>query len=112
MNEPPSRRVLAFVPDLMDRSRLSAVPGIELRFAGAASELATLSSGWAADIVVVDLGRPGVIEALATGGLSGRIIGFGSHVDTETLDAARAAGCHEVLPRSRFFANPAERLAD
>ena len=25
-------------------------------------------------------------------------------------DAARAAGCHEVLPRSRFFANAAERL--
>ena len=56
MNEPASRRVLAFVPDLMDRSRLSAVPGIELRFAGAASELATMSSGWSADIVVVDLG--------------------------------------------------------
>jgi hypothetical protein len=31
-------------------------------------------------------------------------IAFGSHVDTKSLDAARAAGCHVVLPRSRFAA--------
>ena len=112
MNVPPSRRVLAFVPDLMDRSRLSALPRVDVRFVGAADELATLSSGWAADIVVVDLGRRGVIEALRTGGINGRVVGFGSHVDSETLDAARAAGCDEVLPRSRFFADPAKHLAD
>jgi hypothetical protein len=32
-------------------------------------------------------------------------IAFGSHVDVEVLVAARAAGCHEVLPRSRFAAD-------
>lgn len=31
-------------------------------------------------------------------------VAFGSHVDTEALDAARAAGCALVLPRSRFSA--------
>jgi DNA-binding NarL/FixJ family response regulator len=29
-------------------------------------------------------------------------IAFGSHVDKERLDEARAAGCDEVMPRSRF----------
>ncbi|MDG3003464.1 response regulator [Paludisphaera mucosa] len=29
-------------------------------------------------------------------------IAFGSHVDAEALEAARAAGCREVMPRSKF----------
>ena len=29
-------------------------------------------------------------------------VAFGSHVDTEALAAAKAAGCDPVLPRSRF----------
>lgn len=31
-------------------------------------------------------------------------VAFGSHVDVEALDAARAAGCREVMPRSKFTA--------
>lgn len=30
------------------------------------------------------------------------VVGFGSHVDTATLQAARQAGCNLVLPRSKF----------
>lgn len=30
------------------------------------------------------------------------VVAYGSHVDTETLKAARAAGCDVVLPRSKF----------
>lgn len=104
-------RVLAFVPDLMDRSRLSGTLGIEVRFVGAPAELAEQSTTWSADVVVVDLARPGVLEILREGVIAGRVIGFGSHVDTDTLDAARAAGCSQVLPRSRFFARLAEVLA-
>ncbi len=106
-----SKRVLAYVPDLMDRSRLSGLDEIELRFVDSPGELALQSAGWSADVVLVDLARPGVVEALAAGGIAGRLVGFGSHVDTATLDAARAAGCHEVLPRSRFFAHLREILA-
>jgi hypothetical protein len=29
-------------------------------------------------------------------------IAFGSHVDKARLDEARAAGCDEVMPRSKF----------
>jgi len=31
-------------------------------------------------------------------------VAYGSHVDKARLDAARAAGCDEVLPRSKFSA--------
>jgi hypothetical protein len=32
------------------------------------------------------------------------VIGFVSHVDTQTIERAKAAGLDEVLPRSRFTA--------
>ena len=92
----------AFVPDLMDRSRLA---GLGVEFVAAPADLA----GTGADVVVVDLGRPGVLDALP--GLAGRrTIGFGSHVDRAVLDAARAAGCAEVMPRSEFFRRARELL--
>ncbi len=97
-------RVAAYVPDLMDRSKLAGL-GADVTFVAAPSQLADVD----ADVVVVDLSRPGVLEVL--GGLDApRTIGFGSHVDRELLDAARAAGCQEVLPRSRFFAHLEELL--
>ena len=38
------------------------------------------------------------------GGLAPRpfVVGYGSHVDSATLNAARDAGCDIVLPRSKF----------
>ncbi|MCS7271638.1 MAG: response regulator [Gemmataceae bacterium] len=35
---------------------------------------------------------------------SPHLIAFGSHVDGQRLQAAEKAGCHQVLPRSRFVA--------
>jgi hypothetical protein len=37
-------------------------------------------------------------------------VAFGAHVDVEVLAAARAAGCHDVLPRSRFTAELPELM--
>ena len=94
-------RIVAYVPDLMDRSKVAAaLAGQEVVFAADPVEL-----GPPADLVIVDLGRPGVLEvlpALKRAGL--RTVGFVSHVDRERADAAAAAGCGEVMPRSRFFA--------
>ena len=42
------------------------------------------------------------IDAVVAAGVA--VTAYGSHVDTGLLGAARAAGCREVLPRSRFFA--------
>lgn len=95
-------RVVGYVPDLMDRSRVTAaVP--DVRFVASASDLARLSAETGADVIVLDLGRPGALdvvpELLATGT---RVIGFASHVDRATFDRAAEAGC-EVLARSVFF---------
>jgi hypothetical protein len=95
--------VVAHVPDLMDRSKLAGLHGVEVTFVGDPAGLAAEAAERGATVVVVDLSRPGVLAALAAGGLPERVVGFGSHVDGDLLEAARQAGCTEVLPRSRFF---------
>ena len=99
-----TRRVVAFIPDLMDRSRLSA-PGVEVLFVDDPEGLADAH----ADLVVADLARPGAIESL--GAVAGPTVGFVAHIDEATMAAALAAGCDEVLARSRFFARFAELVA-
>ena len=111
--------IVAHVPDLMDRSKVQAAApaGEELLFVAAPGDLAgaARTATPAARLVVVDLGRPGVLEVLpgvvAAVGPGAEVIGFGSHVDREVLDAARAAGCSGVLARSEFFRRLAEVLA-
>jgi len=98
-------RVVAYVPDLMDRSRLSGLTGVTF----VATPAALPDAAAAADLVVVDLGRPGVLEVLAR--IAAPTIGFGSHVDRELLAAAKAAGCDRVLARSTFFSQAAGLLA-
>ena len=95
--------VVAYVPDLMDRSRISAAaPGT--RFVDGPEFLVGID----ADVVVVDLGRPGVVDVL--GRIEPRTVGFASHVDRDTVAAAEAAGCDEVLARSQFFRRLPELL--
>ncbi|MDY7104430.1 MAG: hypothetical protein S0880_24860 [Actinomycetota bacterium] len=93
--------VAAYVPDLMDRSKVAAAfPGT--RFVGHPAELAELvDAAGDVDLVIVDLGRPGVLDVVAS--LGPRVVGFASHVDEETLEAARAAGVDDALARSVFF---------
>jgi hypothetical protein len=91
--------VIAYVPDLMDRSRLGGL-GDAVTYVGSVDELATAGAD---DTVIVDLGRSGAVEAAgAAAGRGARVIGFASHVDEDLLRAAAAAGI-EALPRSRFF---------
>lgn len=58
--------------------------------------------------VFVDLGHPvaGLAELIAAAPVAKRpaVLAFGSHVATAVLEAAKEAGCDEVLPRSRFSA--------
>jgi hypothetical protein len=96
--------ILAYVPDLMDRSRFG---GVTVAFV---SDPAALEEAGEDDVVVVDLSRPAVLAVLPRV-RARRTIGFGSHVDRERLDAARAAGCDEVMVRSEFFRRVKEVLA-
>jgi hypothetical protein len=95
------KRVVAFVPDLMDRSRVSAqASSASVEFVGRPAALAEAAAG--ADLVLVDLARPGVLDVLAS--IAAQTVGFASHVDRALFEAAGAAGCDEVLARSVFFA--------
>ncbi|GAC1356986.1 MAG: hypothetical protein NVSMB4_17290 [Acidimicrobiales bacterium] len=98
--------VVVFAPDLMDRSKITAVaPGaLVVRSVDAVT-------GGAGVTIVADLSRPGVVDALGPWVASGaRVIGFGSHVDRALLDTARGSGA-EVMARSAFFGRVAEILA-
>jgi hypothetical protein len=96
-------RIVAFITDLMDRSRLGAAGSIEF----------TTDPGAAAgaDVVVVDLARfEALLDEIRSIAPAARIIGVGPHVDTESFVRATAAGADEVLARSRFFRDPAAVL--
>jgi hypothetical protein len=60
-----------------------------------------------ARVAIVDLRLPDALDALASvtalGPASGvRTIGFIDHERTDVMDAARAAGCQEVLTKGGF----------
>ena len=94
-------KVVALVPDLMDRSRLSnAVPGVEFVTDPA------VTAG-ADTCVVIDLGRYGdAVAEIRRIAPAARLVAFGAHVDDDVLAAARRDGADLVLPRSRFFRDP------
>lgn len=96
--------VVAYVPDLMDRSRISSAA--DVTFVPGPGALAAAAED--ADVVVVDLTRPGVLEAV--GSLTARVIGFANHTERELMESARAAGCETVLARSAFFSRLPELL--
>ena len=93
-------RVVGLTNDLMDRSRITAaIPGVA--FAVEAD----------ADVVIVDLARGTEQVARVRASAPGaRIVCYGPHVDDAAAAAAGAAGADLVLPRSRFFRDPAAAL--
>jgi DNA-binding NarL/FixJ family response regulator len=98
-------RVVAVTTDLMDRSRISgAIDGVEFARDAAACE--------GADVVVIDLARSAALVApVRAAAPDARIVAFGPHVDTELLHQATRDGADAVLPRSKFFQDPAGALA-
>jgi hypothetical protein len=98
-------KIVALMTDLMDRSRVSsAVPGVEF-----ASDAAACTD---ADVVVVDLARHAAgVAAARAASPKARVVAFGPHVDDALLAQAAVDGADVVLPRSRFFQDPAAALA-
>lgn len=83
--------------------------GAKVRMVRDRSQLLTLTSELRPKCVFIDLqvaGADGPILIQSLRGLADAplLIGFGSHVDHETLHAARQAGCDLVLPRSALAA--------
>jgi DNA-binding NarL/FixJ family response regulator len=105
--------VFALVDDLFFQAKILETArhvGVQVRtFASGAALLeaaADPNANSAPALVIVDLNsRGGALEAIQQLRASGNpapIVAFLSHVQTELAQRARAAGCEEVMPRSKF----------
>jgi DNA-binding NarL/FixJ family response regulator len=113
--------ILAAVDDFLFRSKIRATAkhvNADVRFAQTPAEILTQARELKPALVIIDLNSTkadpvATIAALkADPELPGiRAIGFASHVHTDLIAAARAAGADQVLPRSAFAGNLAEILA-
>ena len=123
---------IALVDDLFFQSKLRQTAqqmGVALEIASNGQRLLDFAEANPRALVIVDLNaRQGVFEALGslhssgaggdangaengqTAGNPRRVIAFLSHVQTDLAERARAEGCQEVMPRSKFTQNLPEIL--
>lgn len=95
-----SMHVVAYVADLMDRSKIASVG--DVAFAREPAEAA------GADVVVVDLGRHAdAVASLRSVAPDARLVCFGRHTEARALAQAVEDGADAALPRSSFFADVA-----
>ena len=106
--------------DLIFFSKVSGVAralGLSVRQARTAAALLELAKEHQPGGVIIDLHAEGLDLPVLLAGLRAacpvmpRTVAFGSHVEAETLRAARKAGCSRVLPRSQFVAELGTDLA-
>jgi DNA-binding NarL/FixJ family response regulator len=96
--------------DLMFTSRITGTArnlDLTIIVARNAAALEAMAREQEPSCVLLDLGNPSLagadaIRKLKAAAPAAFVVAYGSHVDTATLNAARAAGCDVVLPRSRF----------
>lgn len=114
-------KLLIAVPDLLFRSKLQDAArhaGAEISSAANSADVVSRALEFLPDAVVIDLvdGQLDPIELIrrlkGEPGLAGtRIVGFFPHVQVAVRDAAKAAGCDVVVPRSVVAASLASILA-
>jgi CheY-like chemotaxis protein len=99
--------------DLIFTSKITGTArelGYRVLSAGNAALAAAMIDQWRPKVVFVDLTAgdlvsvPALLAYRQAAGPDTPFVAFGPHVDAAALDAARAAGCDPVLPRSKFTA--------
>ena len=110
--------VLALVDDLFFQAKIVETArhlGIDLRICTTADALLAEISKATPNLVVLDLNsRNQPLEAIARMQVTAPdvpLVAFLSHVQTELAAQAQAAGCREVMPRSKFTKDLATILA-
>ena len=111
-------QVLVLIDDIFFQSKLLETAkqlGVEVRTCATADALDLEIAKATPNLVVVDLNaRANPLDAVGRVQASGRgipLIGFLSHVQLDLAERARAAGCREVMPRSKLTQNLATILA-
>src|SRR6478672_7438403 len=104
-----TRTALLISRDLFFTSKVTGTAsalGVEVQVLGDAQAAAEAVAAHDYRCVFIDLADAGLDVGSFFAGLKGDsrppVIAFGSHVATARLQAAREAGCDEVMPRSRF----------
>jgi len=109
--------VLVLIDDLFFQAKLTETArhvGVALEMVSTGEALLSAAAANSPKLVLVDLNaRGGSLEALERLHQAGNpvpVIAFLSHVQVELAERARAAGCQQVLPRSKFTAELAAIL--
>ena len=111
MTEPEPGYGMVLCDDLIFYSKVAAAArslGLAVRQARTAAVVLELARRHPPGGVIIDLHNDGLDLPGLLAGLREvcpavpRTVAFGSHVEAETLRAARKAGCDRVLPRSQF----------
>lgn len=110
--------ILAILDDLMFSSKIKATAtplGVAVSFARSREGALSAMRAVPPALVILDLNNPrtdplGIVAAMKADPALASVhtVGFVSHVQTELIEAARAAGVGDVMARSLFTA----RLAD
>jgi len=110
--------VVALVDDLFFQSKMIETAkqvGVDLRACSTPEALAAEISREPPRLVVIDLNSQGnPIDALRQMQSIHKeipLIAYLSHVQTDLAESARAAGCRDVMPRSKFTRDLATILA-
>jgi CheY-like chemotaxis protein len=102
---------LLLCDDLIFTSKVTGTAkalGLTVRVARTPAVLVEMARQSSPGCVIVDLHHPqldlpGLLRELREAcPKMPRVVGYGSHVEAETLRAAREAGCDPVWPRSKF----------
>jgi PleD family two-component response regulator len=104
--------ILAVLDDLMFTSKIRTTAsqlGVAVAFARSAESALAEIRGNAPSLVILDLNNSrtqplAIVGAMKADAALASIptLGYASHVQTDVIDAARAAGVQEVLARSAF----------
>lgn len=111
--------IIAVVNDMIFATKIRSTAeavGVSVSFAKILEELKRLLDDGDVQLVIVDLGLDGgqgieCVSVACSHSPRPRVLAYGSHVDTELADQARAAGADEVMPRSRFNTQLAQILS-
>jgi DNA-binding NarL/FixJ family response regulator len=110
--------VVVLVDDLFFQSKIVETArhtGVDTKLCGAPDAFIAEIERSAPALAIVDLNARSnplsAIERLKAAGNQVPVIGYLSHVQTELAEQAKAAGCREVMPRSKFSMNLAAILA-
>jgi len=110
---------IVLIDDLFFQAKLhetAKLTGVTLETVTTGEQLVKSAQANPAALIIVDLNaRQGALEAIEKLGTNAagnprHMIAFLSHVQTDLAERARAAGCQDVMPRSKFTQNLAEIL--